>query len=58
METLLEPNNGIKVCLHIINTPRMFKEVKAGLDFFTLGKRRGPKRIILLNSVEYSLNKH
>lgn len=52
------PNNGIKVCLHIISTPRMFKEVITGLDFFTPGKRRDTKGVILLNSVEYSLNKY
>lgn len=51
-------NNGIKVCLCIINTPWMFKEVRAGLDCFTLGKTWDPKGVILLNSVEYHLNKY
>lgn len=36
----------------------MLKEVRAGLDFFTLGNRRDPKVVILLNSVEYHLNKY
>lgn len=36
----------------------MFKEVRAGLDFFTLGKTRDPKGVTLLNSVEYHLNKY
>lgn len=36
----------------------MFKEVRAGLDFFTLEKRRDPKGITLFHSEERHLNKY
>lgn len=36
----------------------MFKEVRAGLDFFTLEKRKDPKGILLFNSEECHLNKY
>lgn len=52
------PNNGIKLCLHIINPAWMFKEVRTGLDFFTLEKRKDPKGILLSNSEECHLNKY
>lgn len=36
----------------------MFKEVRTGLDFFTLEKRKDPKGILLSNSEECHLNKY
>lgn len=36
----------------------MFKEVRAGLDVFTLEKGKDPKGIILFNSAECHLNKY
>lgn len=36
----------------------MFKEVRAGLDFFTLEKRKDPKGVTLFHSEERHLNKY